>query len=134
MYLESFDSSGSYDHAVQLACHKWIKHLQNAVHKCTSLQSTSKVHFLSKSLEIEEQLLDNFYLFKLPFQNSSETPQLIKYSMVIKDYYNIHVVKITHPSASFSAAPLTPGIYFKGINACCALLFNYTLTVENVNS
>lgn len=33
--------------------------------------------FCQNLLEIEEQLLDDFNLFKLLFQNSNETPQLI---------------------------------------------------------
>lgn len=36
--------------------------------------------------------------------------------------------------SSFPTAPLTSGVYLKGINACCALLFNYTLTTENSNT
>lgn len=36
--------------------------------------------------------------------------------------------------SSFPATPRAPGAYLKGINACCALLFNYALTTENVNT
>lgn len=35
--------------------------------------------------------------------------------------------------SSLPTPPLTSG-YLKGINTCCALLFNYTLTTENINT
>lgn len=116
--LCSFDSSGGWHHGT--LAWTWARQ------KLTWKQSAAagRPNFSQNPLYTAEQLLEDFiYLFKFPFHSSHVMPSEMNSWKIIVPLRQLHCHTLQHIPRDTS--DIMTGVYLKGNNACCVLLFNY---------